>query len=90
MGMALSQALASEMNISPILIQMIVIGEKTGELAPILAKTAPYFDAEAEQSLNLITTIIQPTVMVLLGAAVAVLFLAIYMPILSSIQSLQV
>lgn len=90
MGMALSQALASEMKISPILIQMIVIGEKTGELAPILAKTAPYFDAEAEQSLNLITTIIQPTVMVLLGAAVAVLFLAIYMPILSSIQSLQV
>ena len=90
MGMALSQALASEMKMSSILIQMLVIGEKTGELAPVLIKTAPYFDAEAEQSLGLITTIIQPTVMVLLGAAVAVLFLAIYMPILSSIQSLQV
>ena len=90
MGMALSQALASEMKISPILIQMIVIGEKTGELAPVLIKTAPYFDAEAEQSLNLITTFIQPAVMILLGVGVATLFLAIYMPILSSIQSLQV
>ena len=89
-GVSLSQALASEMKISPILIQMIIVGEKTGELAQILLKTAPYFDSEAENSLNLITTMVQPAVMILLGAGVAVLFLAIYLPILSSIQSLQV
>ena len=89
-GMELSIALSTEMKISPILIQMIIVGEKTGELAPVLIKTAPYFDAEAEQSLGLITTFVQPAVMILLGAGVAILFLAIYMPILSSIQSLQV
>lgn len=90
MGMSLSNALASEMSISTILIQMCIIGEKTGELDSVLIKTAPYFDSESERSLNLITTIIQPAVMVLLGGAVAVLFIAIYSPILSSIQSVQV
>lgn len=88
MGMSLSNALESEMNVSKILVQMIVVGEKTGELDVVLEQTAPYFDRETEQSLNLITTIIQPAVMVLLGAVVALLFAAIYSPILSMIQGL--
>ena len=90
MGMALSAALSSEMSVSPVLIQMIVVGERTGEMDRVLLKTAPYFDERAESSLNLITTIVQPTVMVLLGAVVAILFIAIYSPILQMIQSLQV
>ncbi len=88
MGMSLSAALSAEMKLSPILIQMIVVGEKTGELDSILVRTAPYFDAQAESALSLITTIVQPVVMVLLGAVVAVLFLSIYSPILSMITSL--
>lgn len=90
MGMALSSALQAEMAVSPVLLQMIVVGERTGEMDKVLIKTAPYFDEQAEASLNLITTIIQPTVMVLLGVVVAILFLAIYSPILSMIQNLNV
>ena len=90
MGMNLSAALETEMKLSPVLIQMVVVGEKTGELDVVLEKTAPYFDRQVEQSLNLITTIVQPAVMVLLGAAVAILFVAIYSPILSMITSLDV
>ena len=90
MGMSLSSALSSEMGLSPILIQMIIVGERTGDLAPIMNRTAPYFDAQAEASLNLITTIVQPAVMLLLGASVAVLFIAIYSPILQMITNLQV
>jgi len=90
MGMALSSALEVEMKLSKVLIQMVVVGEKTGELDDILIKTAPFFDSDTENSLNLITTIIQPAVMVVLGGMVAVLFVAIYSPILNSIKSLQV
>lgn len=90
MGMSLSSALSSEMGLSPVLIQMIIVGERTGDLAPILNRTAPYFDAQAEASLNLITTIVQPTIMLLLGASVAILFIAIYSPILQMINQLQV
>lgn len=90
MGMALSAALGAEMNVSPILIQMIVIGEKTGELGAVLIRTAPYFDSESEQALNTITTTIQPVIMVFLGAVIAVIFIAIYSPILASITALEV
>lgn len=90
MGMAMSSALEVEMGLSPILTQMMIVGEKTGELDSVLVKTAPYFDDETEKSLNLITTIIQPTVMVLLGGMVAVLFVAIYSPILESIKSIAI
>ena len=90
MGMSLSAALGAEMDVSPVLIQMIIVGEKTGELDVILTKTAPYFNAQAESTLGSITAIIQPTIMVILGVTIAVLFVAIYSPILSMIQGLQV
>lgn len=90
MGMALSSALQSEMAVSPVILQMIIIGERTGEMDKVLIKTAPYFDEQAEASLNLITTIVQPAVMVLLGVVVAILFIAIYSPILQMIQQLEV
>lgn len=90
MGMALSSALQSEMAVSPVILHMIIIGERTGEMDKVLIKTAPYFDEQAEASLNLITTIVQPAVMVLLGVVVAILFIAIYSPILQMIQQLEV
>ena len=90
MGMSLSAALGAEMQVSPVLIQMIIVGERTGELDKILTKTAPFFNAQAEDSLNTITAVIQPTVLVLLGGVIAVLFVAIYSPILEMIQQIQV
>ena len=90
MGASLSAAISSEMKMSPILIQMIIVGEKTGELDEVLKKTAPYFDRQTEASLNLITTIVQPTIMISLGAVVGVLFLAIYSPILEMVKTMKV
>ena len=90
MGMALSSALDVEMHLSSILIQMVIVGERTGELGEVLVKTAPYFDDDTEKALNMITTVIQPLTMILLGGAVAILFVAMYSPILESIKSLQV
>ncbi len=89
MGMSLSSSLKTEMEVSPVLIQMLIVGERTGEMDVVLIKTAPYFDAQAEAALNLITTILQPAIMVLLGLAVGTLFLAVYSPILQMVQNLR-
>lgn len=56
----------------------------------MLIKTAPYFSSQAENALTSISTIIQPVILVLLGAVIAVLFISIYSPILEMIKSLQV
>ena len=90
MGMSLSSALTAEMKLSPILIQMIVVGEKTGDLDKVLNRTAPYFDRQTENSLNLLTTLLQPSIMIFLGAVVAVLFMAIYSPILEMVKQTRV
>ena len=90
MGMSLSAALQAEMKVSPIMIQMIIIGEKTGELDKVLIQTAPYFDQQSEQALSTITTIAQPTIMALLGVSIAILFISVYSPILQMIQSLSI
>ena len=89
MGLSLSASIGAEMDVSPVLIQMIVVGERTGDLDKILTKTAPYFNAQAEASLAAMTGIIQPTIMVLLGVTVAILFVAMYSPILNMITGLQ-
>lgn len=89
-GFNLSQALPSNMDISPVLVHMIVVGEKTGELDNVLNRTGPYFAEQAEASLNAITTIVQPAVLVLLGGTIALLFVAMYAPILNMITGLKV
>lgn len=90
MGMSLSAALTAEMKLSPILIQMIVVGEKTGDLDAVLNRTAPYFDRQTENSLNLLTSLLQPALMIFLGVVVAVLFMAIYSPILEMVKQTRV
>lgn len=88
MGASLSKALSAEMKLSPILLQMIAVGEKTGEMASVLLKTAPYFDQEVENALAAMTAFLQPAVLLLLGAVIAILFVAMYSPILSMITSM--
>ncbi len=89
MGVSLSGALSTEMHLSPILLQMIAVGEKTGDMASVLLKTAPYFDTDVENALAAMTAFLQPAVLVLLGGVIATLFVAMYSPILSMITSLE-
>lgn len=89
-GLPLSQSLDINMKLSPILIQMIMVGEKAGNIDKILLQTYDYFDQQIDSALNLISTIIQPVILIFMGGAIATIFLAIYMPILSMITATKV
>ena len=88
-GMSLSGALELEMKLSPVLTQMIFVGEKTGKVDSILMQTYTFFDMEVENAINALTSAIQPTVLAILGGVIAVMFMAMYMPILSMITSIK-
>lgn len=88
-GLSLSDALSLNMKLSPILIQMILIGEQTGTLDLILIKTYDYFDSQIDSALSLITTFLQPILLMTLGVVIAVIFISIYMPILNMVKSLK-
>ncbi len=68
--------------------QMIKIGEETGNIDGMLIKAADYYEDEVEIATGSLTTLMEPMIIVVLGAIVAVLVLAMYMPMISMYQGL--
>lgn len=65
----------------PILSQMISVGEETGKLDEVLLKVSKHFEMEAEYAIKGLTSAIEPLMIILLGAGVGFLVIAIIMPI---------
>ena len=80
-GFPLATALAQTGVFPTILPQMISVGEETGKTDEVLSKIANYFAQEAEQNVKNLTSALEPLIMVVLGAGVAFLVIAIIMPI---------
>lgn len=62
------------------LTQMIRVGEDTGTLESILDRTAEYYDGEVETALQQLTSMIEPIIIIVLGAVVGFIVLAMVMP----------
>ena len=80
-GKSISSALVERSEFPAIVSQMVQIGESTGELQQILDKLASFYEKEVESVLKILTTLIEPIVMILLGLAVAVMVAGILLPI---------
>ena len=80
-GRSLGQALADE-NIFPLLcIQMIEVGEQSGELEKMLFKVADVFESEVESTIMSLTSLLEPLMIVFMGAVVGFIVLSICLPI---------
>ncbi len=71
----------AEKNIPPSAVQMIKAGEKTASLDNILEKLANFYRGEVDRTVNNLTQLIEPALILILGAGVAFLVAAILMPI---------
>jgi type IV pilus assembly protein PilC len=68
-------------NIFPALaIQMISIGEETGELDSMMMKVADFYEDEVEQAIKALTSIIEPLMMVMIAGLVGTILLSMYLP----------
>ena len=84
----ISIALQKE-NVFPMMaIQMISIGEETGELDQMLMKVADFYEDEVEQSVKALTSIIEPIMIVVLGGMVGTILLAMYLPMFKVFETL--
>jgi len=80
MSLALQKA-----NVFPALaIQMISIGEETGELDAMMMKVADFYEDEVEQAVKALTSIIEPLMMVGIAGMVGTILLSMYLPMLKS------
>ena len=66
----------------PIVTHMIDIGEKSGELEPMLMNVAASYDVQVEAKLRAMTSILEPIIIVVMGVVVACIVFAILMPML--------
>jgi type IV pilus assembly protein PilC len=65
----------------PMVTQMVLVGEETGSLEEMLTKIADFYDEEVDTAVSTLTTLIEPIMIVILGAVVAGIVVALYLPI---------
>lgn len=84
MSLALQKA-----NVFPALaIQMISIGEETGELDSMMMKVADFYEDEVEQAVKALTSVIEPLMMVMIAGMVGVILLSMYLPMFKVFEDL--
>jgi type IV pilus assembly protein PilC len=64
----------------PMVSQMVKIGEETGELEKMLGKIADFYEDEVDASIQSLTSIVEPIMMLLVGLMVGVIIIAMYLP----------
>jgi type IV pilus assembly protein PilC len=80
-GKALSDSLQNDQNFLELVPNMIRIGEQSGSLEQMLAKTAEYYEKEVDDEIKSISTIIEPVLMVILGVVAFIIVAAVLLPI---------
>jgi len=80
-GQGLAAALKDDDVFPPLAVQMIQVGENSGELEAMLTKTADVFEREAETSLLRLTSLLEPMMILLMGVIVGFIVLSICLPI---------
>jgi len=64
----------------PMVTQMISVGEKTGGLDDMLGKIADFYDEEVDAAVSAMTSLIGPVIIVLMGAVIGGMLVAMYLP----------
>ena len=80
-GASLSQSFSHYPEIPSILVQMIRVGEETGELGKIFQTMAHFYQREVINSIDTLVSLIEPVMIVMLGLGVGVLLASVLIPI---------
>ncbi|MEK7081381.1 MAG: type II secretion system F family protein [Patescibacteria group bacterium] len=82
-GSSFSDALAGRREIPSIMVQMVKIGEETGELGNILSTLAKFYKREVDNAVDTLVGLIEPILIVSLGLGVGLLLVSVLVPIYS-------
>ena len=77
----LSLHLAMENTFPPLMTQLVKVGEESGKLEQMLDKIADFYESDANHLLANLSQLLEPLIMVLLGALIGGLVISMYLPI---------
>jgi type IV pilus assembly protein PilC len=80
-GARLSNALESVDMMPPLALRMLGVGETTGSLEEMLRDISEYFEEEVEGRMTLLTTAIEPAIMLFMGLIIGAIVITMYLPI---------
>lgn len=80
-GSSLTVAMQNSDVFPPMVTQMVAIGEESGQLDGMLGKVADFFEAEVDDAVDALSSLMEPIIMVFLGGLIGGLVVAMYLPI---------
>ncbi len=80
-GQSIAPPLRKSGLFPPLVLHMVAVGEKSGELEEMLSRAADAYDNEVEASVAAMTSILEPVMILIMGAIVLFIVLAILLPI---------
>ena len=88
-GESIVQPLETSGAFPPMVVSMIDVGEETGQLPDMLLKIADVYDDEVDNSVAALTSILEPLMIVFLAVVVGTIVIALFLPLISIITTLQ-
>jgi len=88
-GEGLSKPLANTRLFPPMLVQMVEVGEETGTLDANLETMAEFYTSDVDERITRLTSMIQPAMTLVIGGVVALIALAVIMPMYDIMQSIR-
>jgi type IV pilus assembly protein PilC len=82
-GKGMAQTMQNNPLFSPLVVQMIGVGEEIGELGKMLDRISVFYKERVNTFINRLTTMFEPLVLVFMGVIVGILVVAMFMPIFS-------
>jgi type IV pilus assembly protein PilC len=79
-GATIAQPLIESAVFPAMVSQMVKIGEESGELEKMLGKVADFYEDEVDASIQALTSIIEPLMMIAVGVMVGIIVIAMYLP----------
>jgi type IV pilus assembly protein PilC len=80
-GQTLATPLAKHTVFPAMVVQMVEIGDVTGELDTMLSKLADFYEEEVDRAVEALTAMLEPMMMVFLGTVLGFIIVAMYLPI---------
>lgn len=84
-GETIAKPLTGHKVFPPMVVQMIAIGEETGALDTMLSKIADFYDAEVANTVETLTSILEPLLIVFMGVMIGGIIISLYLPMFNII-----
>ncbi len=79
-GESLTAPLTRHAVFPPMVVQMMAVGEETGALDTMLGKVSDFYDSEVEATVDALTSLIEPLLIIMMGVTVGGILVSLYLP----------